>query len=204
MLCVARYGSAPTPGAAAAAGLIQPLHIDDASKTLWDPVLLWAGWRSKHPTGQNPHGSPARPGHCHPGRRAAAAGKSLGAGRRGGHLEQKQKKYLATALFALVISHPALACETASLDIVFVTINSSKTLPAVLTVAQNSCSDFSSRGVRRCQLLCTSVTISTVWCRTGILTHKSSQSLTLLSRNQCNSPWKLLAQSILETSLSCL
>lgn len=84
---------------------------------------------------------------------------------------------LATALFALVLSHPALACETASLDIVFVTNNSSKTFPAVLTVAQNSCSDFSSHEVRRCQLPCTSVTISTAWCRTGISPNLNSQVL---------------------------
>lgn len=108
---------------------------------------------------------------------AATQGKSLGAGGRGEHLEQKPKKYLATALFALVLSHPALACETASLDIVFVTNNSSKTFPAVLPVAQTSCSDFGSHGVRRCQLLRTSVTSSAVRCRTGISLNLNSQAL---------------------------
>jgi len=61
----------------------------------------------------------------------------------GENLEQRPKKSLAAALLALVISHPALACETASLGVVLVTSNSSKTFPAVSTAAQSSCSEFS-------------------------------------------------------------
>lgn len=119
-------------------------------------------FKTTHWTEQTPHSSVARPSRCHPERGASALGEASGWAGGGAHWGQRSKKYLCVALLVLVLSHPALACETASLDIVFVINNSRKALPAVLTVAQNSCSEFSSRDVRRCQVLCPSVRTSVV------------------------------------------